>query len=88
MKKTELLGVLALCAASFMAHADEAPLRIGIEAAYPPFSFRTPEGQVSGFDYDIGAVSGDSASESLILPKSATKAQLMCRKCAMISVSI
>ncbi|AUG03135.1 ABC transporter substrate-binding protein [Pseudomonas sp. 09C 129] len=54
MNKTELLGALALCAASFLAHADEDRLRIGIEAAYPPFSFKTPEGNVSGFDYDIG----------------------------------
>lgn len=54
MNKTELLGALTLCAASFLAHADEGSLRIGIEAAYPPFSFKTPEGNVSGFDYDIG----------------------------------
>ena len=54
MNKTELLGALALCAFSFMAHADEDSLRIGIEAAYPPFSYKTPEGNVSGFDYDIG----------------------------------
>ncbi|MFH6565234.1 MULTISPECIES: ABC transporter substrate-binding protein [Pseudomonas] len=54
MNKTELLGALALCAVSFLAHAEEAPLRIGIEAAYPPFSFRTPAGEISGFDYDIG----------------------------------
>lgn len=54
MNKTELLGALALCAFSWLAHADEDSLRIGIEAAYPPFSFKTPEGNVSGFDYDIG----------------------------------
>ena len=54
MNKTELLGALALCAASFLAHADEDSLRIGIEAAYPPFSFKTPEGNLSGFDYDVG----------------------------------
>ena len=49
MYKTELLGALALCAASLLAHADDDSLRIGIEAAYPPFSFKTPEGNVSGF---------------------------------------
>jgi arginine/ornithine transport system substrate-binding protein len=54
MYKTELLGALALCVASLLAHADDDSLRIGIEAAYPPFSFKTPEGNVSGFDYDIG----------------------------------
>lgn len=29
-------------------------MRIGIEAAYPPFAFKTPDGKISGFDYDIG----------------------------------
>ena len=38
-----------------LAMAEEAkPLRIGIEAAYPPFAFKTPEGAIVGFDYDIG----------------------------------
>ena len=54
MNKTVLLGALALCAFSFVARADDAPLRIGIEAAYPPVSMKTPEGEISGFDYDIG----------------------------------
>lgn len=54
MNKTGLLAALALFAASTLAHADEDSLRIGIEAAYPPFSFKTPEGNISGFDYDIG----------------------------------
>ncbi|MFT0868963.1 ABC transporter substrate-binding protein [Pseudomonas sp. CAM1A] len=54
MNKTGLLGALALCACSAFAQADDASLRIGIEAAYPPFSYRTPEGELAGFDYDIG----------------------------------
>ncbi|MBV6750816.1 MULTISPECIES: ABC transporter substrate-binding protein [Pseudomonas] len=54
MNKTGLLGALALCAFSILAHADEDSLRIGIEAAYPPFSYKTPEGNLGGFDYDIG----------------------------------
>lgn len=29
-------------------------MRIGIEAAYPPFSLKTPDGQLAGFDVDIG----------------------------------
>ena len=45
-----LLGVLA----SGSALAADANLRIGIEAAYPPFSFKTAEGELAGFDYDIG----------------------------------
>lgn len=45
-----LLGVLA----SGSAVAADGNLRIGIEAAYPPFSFKTAEGELAGFDYDIG----------------------------------
>lgn len=54
MNKIELLGALALSAFSILAHAEEDTLRIGIESAYPPFSYKTPEGNISGFDYDIG----------------------------------
>ncbi|MVW75571.1 ABC transporter substrate-binding protein [Pseudomonas xionganensis] len=55
MKKIALLGALALSMLSPLAMAEDAkPLRIGIEAAYPPFAFKTPEGAISGFDYDIG----------------------------------
>ncbi|MNJ39201.1 Lysine-arginine-ornithine-binding periplasmic protein precursor [compost metagenome] len=54
MNKTGLLGALALCACSALTQADEGSLRIGIEAAYPPFSYRTPQGELAGFDYDIG----------------------------------
>ncbi|KAF1065382.1 MAG: Lysine/arginine/ornithine-binding periplasmic protein [Pseudomonas citronellolis] len=48
------LGSLLLAAFAATAHADPAPLRIGIEAAYPPFAYKTPEGGIAGFDYDIG----------------------------------
>ena len=54
MNKIALLGALALSACSVLAHADDDTLRIGIESAYPPFSFKTPQGDLSGFDYDIG----------------------------------
>ncbi|MGX5218832.1 MULTISPECIES: ABC transporter substrate-binding protein [Pseudomonas] len=55
MKKIALLGALALSVLSPLAMADDAkPLRIGIEAAYPPFAFKTPDGNITGFDYDIG----------------------------------
>ena len=54
MKKIVLLGALALSAFSALVQADEKPLRIGIEAAYPPFAFKQPDGSISGFDYDIG----------------------------------
>lgn len=48
MKKT-LLAVLAACALG--AHADT--LRIGVEGAYPPFSFKTESGELTGFDIDF-----------------------------------
>lgn len=55
MKKIALLGALALSVLSPLVLADDAkPLRIGIEAAYPPFAYKTPEGNITGFDYDIG----------------------------------
>ncbi|MFI8479238.1 ABC transporter substrate-binding protein [Pseudomonas sp. NPDC078700] len=55
MKKIALLGALALSVLSPLTMADDAkPLRIGIEAAFPPFAYKTPEGQITGFDYDIG----------------------------------
>lgn len=43
---------LALLLASH-AHAVDS-LRIGIEAAYPPFASKTGSGEIVGFDYDIG----------------------------------
>ena len=54
MKKLALLGALALSVLSFTAMADEKPLKIGIEAAYPPFASKAPDGSIVGFDYDIG----------------------------------
>jgi arginine/ornithine transport system substrate-binding protein len=37
-----------------MTHAADQPLKIGIEAAYPPFASKSPNGEITGFDYDIG----------------------------------
>jgi arginine/ornithine transport system substrate-binding protein len=54
MKKILLLGALALTAFSALVQAEDKPLRIGIEAAYPPFAFKQPDGSITGFDYDIG----------------------------------
>ncbi|AZD94283.1 MULTISPECIES: ABC transporter substrate-binding protein [Pseudomonas] len=55
MKKFVLLGALALSSVlSLPTFADEKPLKIGIEAAYPPFASKAPDGSIVGFDYDIG----------------------------------
>ncbi|WP_207838726.1 transporter substrate-binding domain-containing protein, partial [Pseudomonas sp. 43(2021)] len=55
MKKLPLITGLAFsllaCASTF---AAEKTLRIGIEAAYPPFASKTDKGEIVGFDYDIG----------------------------------
>ena len=54
MKKILLLGALLLSAIAPFSQAAEDTMRIGIEAAYPPFAMKTPDGQITGFDYDIG----------------------------------
>jgi arginine/ornithine transport system substrate-binding protein len=54
MKKLALLGGLALSLIASSLFAAEKPLRLGIEAAYPPFAFKTADGQIAGFDYEIG----------------------------------
>jgi arginine/ornithine transport system substrate-binding protein len=55
MKKSTLISglVLSLLASSNL-FAAEKTLRIGIEAAYPPFASKTDKGEIVGFDYDIG----------------------------------
>lgn len=54
MKKLALFGALALSVLSFTAAAADKPMKIGIEAAYPPFASKAPDGSIIGFDYDIG----------------------------------
>lgn len=56
MRTILLISVMTLSLISpLIARADGArPLRIGIEAAYPPFAYKTSEGKITGFDYDIG----------------------------------
>jgi arginine/ornithine transport system substrate-binding protein len=53
MKKLVLLGALAMsCVLSLPTFADEKPLKIGIEAAYPPFASKAPDGSIVGFEFD------------------------------------
>ncbi|MCQ9424013.1 ABC transporter substrate-binding protein [Pseudomonas sp. LJDD11] len=54
MKKLVLFGALALSMLAQPVLADEKPLKIGIEAAYPPFASKAADGNIVGFDYDIG----------------------------------
>lgn len=37
-----------------IAHAGDAPLRMGVEGAYPPFNYVDAAGKVQGFDVDVG----------------------------------
>ncbi|WP_285433006.1 ABC transporter substrate-binding protein [Pseudomonas sp. fls2-241-R2A-110] len=48
------VGLVSLLALGLSVQAAEQPLRLGIEAAYPPFASKTPDNQIVGFDYDIG----------------------------------
>jgi arginine/ornithine transport system substrate-binding protein len=48
------VGLVSLLALGVGVQAAEQPLRLGIEAAYPPFASKTPDNQIVGFDYDIG----------------------------------
>ncbi|MCE2570174.1 ABC transporter substrate-binding protein [Motilimonas eburnea] len=53
MKKL-IIAATILCAAVGTAQAKEwKNVRIGIEGAYPPFSWTEPNGEVKGFDIDI-----------------------------------
>lgn len=54
--KLKLLSVAALLSLSMglAAHAAEGELVIGTEGAYPPFSMADANGNVTGFDADVG----------------------------------
>ncbi|PQO96401.1 ABC transporter substrate-binding protein [Pseudomonas frederiksbergensis] len=54
MKIHAVFSGLMLALSMSMAHAADQPLKIGIEAAYPPFASKSPNGEITGFDYDIG----------------------------------
>ena len=54
MKKLLVLTVIVvLLAAGGVQAKDWKKVRIGVEGAYPPFSYVTPEGELAGFDIDI-----------------------------------
>lgn len=56
MKTKMLLTVLGvagyLTALSFVAQAEDV-LKVGMDPMYEPFSYQTPEGKMTGFDYEI-----------------------------------
>jgi octopine/nopaline transport system substrate-binding protein len=48
-----LLGTLQFGAPATPAGAQEPPLRIATEGAYPPWNFTTPDGRLDGFEVDL-----------------------------------
>ena len=69
MKK--LLIVVAVVALVFAAGTVQAKdwkkVRIGVEGAYPPFSYVTPEGELAGFDIDIAKALGAAMGSEIEL---------------------
>lgn len=52
MKKISLLWLLVVASGSAMSAPAE--LRLGIDPTFPPFESKTPQGQIVGFDADLG----------------------------------
>ncbi|MFB9885944.1 ABC transporter substrate-binding protein [Balneatrix alpica] len=54
MKKLLTVAAIVVGMSTMQAQAKEwDKIRIGVEGAYPPFSWTTPEGELKGFDIDI-----------------------------------
>ncbi|HSC84836.1 MAG TPA: ABC transporter substrate-binding protein [Pseudomonas sp.] len=49
-----LLATVAILPSSFVLASEDTTLRIATEGAYPPFNYFTADGQLAGFDVDIG----------------------------------
>jgi arginine/ornithine transport system substrate-binding protein len=66
-----LLIVLALVMAAGTVQAkDWKVVRIGVEGAYPPFSYMTPDGKLEGFDIDIArALVAAMGAEVKLIPQ-------------------
>ena len=66
-----LLIVLSLVMAAGAVQAKDWKLvRIGVEGAYPPFSYTTPDGKLEGFDIDIArALVAAMGAEVKLIPQ-------------------
>ncbi len=72
MKKLLIvIAVLALVLAAGSIQAkDWKKIRVGVEGAYPPFSYVTPEGELAGFDIDIAkALVAAMGKEIVLVPQ-------------------
>lgn len=54
MNKLKTMLLLGCAFASFSTLADSATLKYGLEAQYPPFESKNAQGQLQGFDIDVG----------------------------------
>jgi arginine/ornithine transport system substrate-binding protein len=63
-----LITLTALCLAAAHAFANDwSKVRIGVEGAYPPFSYVTPGGELAGFDIDIAKALGEAMGAEVTL---------------------
>jgi len=69
MKKIALyLTILTLVFAAGSGFAkDWKKVRIGVEGAYPPFSFVNPDGTLGGFDIDVAKALGEAMGAEVVL---------------------
>jgi len=69
MKRLIVLAALISCmlAVSTAAAKDWSKVRIGVEGAYPPFSYVTPAGELAGFDIDIAKALGEAMGAEVTL---------------------
>ncbi len=67
-KITLLVALLAIVFVTGTATAkDWKKIRIGVEGAYPPFSYVTPDGTLKGFDIDIAKALGEAMGAEVVL---------------------
>ena len=69
MKKLMIvIAALALVLAAGSVQAkDWKKIRVGVEGAYPPFSYVTPEGELAGFDIDIAKALVAAMGKDIVL---------------------
>lgn len=53
-KKMLSLGVLGTAMVATTANADVRDIRIAVDVPYEPMEYRTPDGELTGFDIDLG----------------------------------
>lgn len=54
MKKVSLLVLMVMASCKAFAAPVPAELKLGIDPTFPPFESKTPQGQIVGFDVDLG----------------------------------